>query len=344
MGVKTISVSSNDSTYFVIPGSTGSFSWDMADASDTIYGQSFSSNQTTLGTWSCDSNAYWKGYAGYVANFLKSGTSTAATGEAMSLVSGLTYKITDATKNVWDYNNTITVYDGVTDVTAQVESIDHLFGRITFLGIYTVVGSITVDVNYFPMTSVGSAREFTLTMNAETKDVTSYAVAQANGGYMEYEPGLRTVSIDASGFFSTSNTFQTILDSRAEIVIEINPDGNDLSTARGFFKTSGTGRDGDVGATSNQNVNFVLSVPADSTVVTPFKWLHESSTTLSSAVQEILNAWQNETTIYVKSLEDGTNGDKGESVITDCSLSNSVDGINEFSVSFTGTGATTSLP
>lgn len=347
MAAKIIAVSDDDVTYYTLPGSTGDLNFEGASASDTVFGASFSSTQPTLISWTASANAYYKGLAGYEANFLKTGTSTATTGEAMELVSGKTYKITAATKNVWDRTATITIYDNAVAVdAANIASIDHLFGRVTFEAAYTPTGPITADINYLPLTPVGTAREFSLTMNAESVDTTDFATAQANGGYNTFVAGLKTVSLDASGFYALSNGFKALLQAKTELVVEINPDGSNLSTARGFFKATTTGQSGDVGGNEDESITFELSVPAAgdtvyTNVVTPFKWIHETASTLSTAVQKVTNSWEGGSLLYVKYLDDGTNGNKGQSVITDCSLSTSVDGINEYSISFQGTGAPT---
>jgi len=342
---KIISTSLTDGgTYTTLPGSTGDFNYDGATASDTVFGQSFESTQPTIISTTLSANAYYKGYAGYVATFNKSGTTTAMTTEAMTLVSGKTYKITAATKNVWDHTATFTVFDNAVDHTADVISIDHLFGRVTFSGSYTVTGAVTVTGSYLPMTSVGTAREFSLTMNTEAVDTTDFATASANGGFSTFVAGLRTVSLDASGFFATANGFKTLLTGRSELVVEINPDGADLSAARGFFRATSTGQSGDVGGNEDESITFELSVPSDSDVVTPFKWLHDSSTTLNTALQNVLTAWDGQDLLYAKYLHDGTNGWKVNGVVTDCSLSGSVDGINEFSVALALSGAPVVVP
>ena len=341
---KVISTSLTDGgTYTTLPGSTGDFNYEGATAEDTTFGYSFGSTQPTLISTTLSANAYYKGYAGYVATFNKSGTSTSMTGEAMSLVSGTTYKIAAATKNVWDHTTTFTIYDGVTDITStNVTSIDHLFGRVTLTA--PPSGAVTVTGYYLPMTSVGTAREFSLTMNTEAVDTTDFATASANGGFSTFIAGLRTVSLDASGFFATGNLFKTLLTGRSELVVEINPDGADLSAARGFFRATSTGQTGDVGGNEDESITFELSVPSDSDVVTPFKWVHDSSSTLSTAIQNVLTAWDSQDLLYAKYLHDGTNGWKVNGVVTDCSLSGSVDGINEFSVALALSGAPVAVP
>jgi len=345
---KVIQVSANGSTWYTFPGSSGDLNFEGASTEDSVFGSSYKSSQSTLVGATISTNAYYKGLAGYVATFKKSGTATAMTGEAMSLVSGKTYKVTDTAKNVFSRNHAITVYDGVTDVTAQVESVDHLFGRVTFLSSYTVLGSVTIDAYYLPLASVGTARDFTLTMNAETVDTTDFATAQANGGYRTFNYGLKTVSIDASGFYNASNGFKDLVTGRNELIIEINPDGTGKSIARGFFKAMTTGQSGDNGGNEDSSITFELSVPQASTdvtadVVTPFKWLDDATTTLHDSMQVVLTAWQNADKVYMRYLPDGTTGEEVSVVITDTSLATSVDGINEFSVAAQVDGAPTSV-
>lgn len=347
MAAKLIQFSSDGSTWYTFPGSTGDLNYDGASADDTTFGASFSSTQPTLVSWTGSCNAFYKGLAGYTADFLKSGTATATTGEAMELVAGKTYKVTAATKNTISHNHAITVYDNAVAVdAANIESIDHLFGRVTFISAYTPTGPITADYYYLPLTPVGTAREFTLTMNAEAVDTTDFATAQANGGYNTFIPGLKTVSVDASGFYSLTNAFKTLVLNKDELIVEINPDGASKAVARGYFKAVTTGQSGDVGGNEDESVTFEASTPAPGTTVynsvtTPFKWIFDSSTTLSMALQLAIGAWQSGTTGHFQYLSDGVAGNKGVCVVTDCSLSTSVDGINEFSISVQGTGAPT---
>src|SRR5690606_15772420 len=123
------------------------------------------------------------------------GTSTAMNASPMELVSGKTYKITDATKNVFDYSKAITFSDTAVAIDeANIESINWLFGQVTFVDGYTPGGAITVTGFYLPMSEVSRANSFTLTQTAETIDRTDYAIARGNDGYRVFDPGLRTIS------------------------------------------------------------------------------------------------------------------------------------------------------
>lgn len=342
---KIIAVSSDDITYANLPGSSGDFSIEAEGLDDTIFGMSFSSTETGLQSWTMSTNALWKGIAGYVATIKKTGTSTPMTGEAMALVSGQEYQVVAPAKEVWDRQETFVVYDGVTDVTAEVDSYNYLFGSLTFVGTYSVVGAITVDGAYLPLAAYGKAQEFTLTQSAENVDTTDFDTAQGNNGYRTFIPGLRQVSLDLSGFFATSNGFKTLLAAREETVIEISPDGVGESMCRGFFKPMTTGQSGDVGGNETETVTFALSVPYSATEnIVPFDWNHTVASDIPEGVKTCLDAWESESLIYTKYMHDGVNGWSGECVITDFSLSSGLSAMNDFSASFQGSDAYVAVP
>ena len=348
---KSIRISTDDVTYVTLPGSQGEFSADGESIEDTILGQSFTSMDTGLTSWSVSSDAIWKGAAGYIANLMSVGTPTAATTEAMTLVSGKTYQIDDTAKEIWDRSATITVYDNAVDHTADVATIDYLFGQVTFDSTYTVTGPITIDVEYFPIAVIGCAQSYTLTMTADTIDNTCFNTAQANGGRRTYDAGLRTVSFEIQGVYSPTEDWKTEVQARTEIIIEVDPAGDGLSVARGFFKLSTQSQSGAVGALEQETLNFNLYVPTESTnpeVYVPFGWKHEAGTTLNSACRMLLDSWEQElNTYYVNYLPSGTagqsplDGASGQFVVTDASLSGDLSSMNVFQASMQGTGAFT---
>lgn len=335
---KIVNVSDDSgSTWYPIPGQAAAFQADGDQLDDSILGQTFESGLTGLITWNISGDAFYKGYSGYVADLKQSGTLTATTGEAMSQESGQIYRIDDGTKEVWDWDATLTVYDGVSDVTAQVESIDYLFGRITFAGAYTVLGAITIDVSYYPVATFGKGRSFTLTQTVNAIDTSDYQTVQANGGYKTHSAGLRTVTLDIEGIFDASDAWQTELSNRNAVLIEINADGAGLSTARGWFRLTSAGQEGNVGDNETESISFVLNV--DDSNVVPFGWFHESGSTLSTGMQVVLTAFEDQTDIDAQYLYDGTSGYEGTVVVTEASLSSSIDDMNTFSYSLTGDGA-----
>lgn len=347
MPAKTIQVSDdNGSNWYTLPGNQGELTYEGNEIEDTIFGQNFESDMTGLIGWSVDANGLYKGYAGYVAKIMKSGTPTALTDEAMSLVSGKTYQVTNSAKRCFDRATALVFEDNSTPVdSADIDSIDHLFGRVTFTSGYTVTGPITVaSGNYLPLTQLGKGKSFTLTQTANAIDTTDFATAQANSGFRTFIYGLKTVQCELQGVFDSTAALRALLAARSELVLEINPDGAGLSVARGFFRAMSTGQSGDVGELEEETVSFNLSVPDQADVVTPFKWLHASNTTLNTAIQKCLSAWAGETLIDVRYLYDGTNGRAGDAVITDLTLTGGLEAMNEFSVAFQGSGADAAVP
>lgn len=339
---KAVRVSADGVTWFTLPGSSGEFNDEAEQIDDTIFGHTFSSTQPGLITWSANAQAYYKGFAGYVASIKATGTATAMTDEPMSLVSGKTYAVADVTKNVWDYTKALTIEDNGTPVAAaDIESIDWLFGRVIFAAAYTPTGPITATGHYLPLTEVSRANSFTLTQTAETVDHTDYATARANGGYRVFQPGLRTISLELGGFYDASDAVWEILENRQEMVIEINPDGSGLSLARGVFKLVTRNQSGDVGALEEQSRTFNLSVPEGMDII--FNWVHDEDTTLSPAVRVLLDAYINATRPYVRYEPDGEDAlvHQGQAVLTDVSLSSSLDAMNEFTAAFQGSDAPT---
>ncbi len=334
-------------TWYTLPGGTGEFNDNSNQIEDTIFGQTFQSNESGLISFVANANALYKGFAGYVAKILRPGTPIVADGEAMSVESGQIYVVTDdAVKSVWDRSDVIVVQDDAADVTDEVEWVDYLFGRIKFLDSYTVLGTVTVDISYFPMVQLGKGRSFTLTQTANPIDTSDFETVQANGGYATMIPGLRTVALELGGVYDVTSGLRADLQVRTELIIEINPDGAGLSVARGFFRAITEGQPGNAGDLEVETTTFALNVPVETVIdqpaiLTPFNWVHDPLTTLTTAIQVILQSWIDQTIIDVQYLYDGTNGNKGPIMVGDVSLTGGLEVMNEFAANFVGDGAPT---
>ncbi len=339
---KVVQVSDDaETTWYTLPGGTGEFNDNADQIDDTIFGSTFSSNEAGLITFTANANALYKGFAGYVAKILRPGTPTIADGEACTLESGKIYQIDAVAKRIWDRSDTVVVYDAAVDHTADVEWIDYLFGRIKFLDAYSPGGAITVDVTYFPMIQLGKGRSFTLTQTANPIDTTDFETAQGNTGYKTFVPGLRTVALELGGVYDVSSGLRADLVARTELIIEINPDGNSLSVARGFFRAATESQSGNVGDLEVESTTFVLNVPDDPLLLLPFNWVHAPATTLSTAIQVILTAWIDQVLIDVQYLYDGVNGQKGVIMVADVSLTGGLEVMNEFAANFQGSDVPT---
>ena len=350
MAAKKIQISTDaGATWLDLPASQGGFTSEAEQVDDTILGQTFKSNDVAMQSWGISSDGIFKGFSGYLAEIKQVGTHTAFTGEACSFVSGKTWAIVDQDKSVWSRSEaTMDILDGgVSVAAADIESIDYLFGRVTFISTYTPGGAVTATGKYYPMASAGFSNTYTLTMGADAIDTSCFATAQANDGTRTYEAGLRTVSLELGGIFDASESFKAVLTARTEIIIEIDPAGDGSSIARGFFKLATVGQSGAVGALEDESLNFALTVPDETTnpeVDFPFNWKH-TSTTLSPAIQAVLASWLGELNTYeVRYLPNGAAGQtpldgiEGAIVVTDVSLSGGLSNMNTFQVELQGTG------
>ncbi len=349
MAAKKIQISNDaEITWDDLPGSEGSFSVEAEAVDDTILGQTYSSTDVGLDTWSVSSNGIFKGFSGYLAELKLAGTPTVSDGESFTQVAGQVYKIDDAAKEIWDRSDTVVVYDNAIDHTADVESIDYLFGQITFAAGYSVTEPVTADISHFAtIVALGKANAYTLTMTADAIDETDFVIAQGNSGTRIFKPGLRTVNCELTGIFDPAESYKSDVTGRTELIIEIDPAGDGSSIARGFFKALTTAQSGAVGALEEETVNFALTVPDETAgpkITLPFQWRH-TATTLNQAIQSALVSFLTELNTYdVRYMPNGAIGEspldaiKGNFIITDMSLSGGLSNMNVFVIEMTGTG------
>ena len=332
-------------TWNPLPGSEGAFNVEAEAISDTILGQSYSSAEVGLVTWSVSSDGIFKGFPGYTCDILKSGAGGSAVGEACSIVGGKTYEVDDITRSVWDRSVAIVVDDGGVDHTADVESIDYLFGRVTFKDAYTVTGAVTVDVDYFTTVVIGRANSYTLTMTADQIDESDFQTVQGNNGTRVFSPGLRTVALELGGIFDATENFKTDLTDRNELIIEVRPAGDVTTIARGFFKPASAGQSGSVGALEEETVTFNLYVPDETVnpqISYPFQWRFEN-TILNAAIQNAITSWLGELKTYeVRYMPQGAitqsplDAIEGAVIFTDISLSGGLSNMNVFNIEMVG--------
>lgn len=332
-------------TYFTLPGNTGDLKSDMGAIDDTIFGYDYGSEQPGLINWTLSANGLYKGFAGYQATIKKTGTTTAFTAEAATLVTGKTYQITDVTKRIWDRTVPVVVKDNAVTVSAaNILSIDYLYGIVVFVSGYTVTGPVTLGGSYLATAIIGCTNSYTLTQKANAIDITCMSDAQGNGGNRVFSYGLKTVQLELKGIKRTSDDFVALITGRAEVIVEINPDGAAKSVARGYFKPMSTDQSGKVGDTEDMTLTFDLSVPDNSVIPYPFQWAHAASTTLNTALKNLITAWQTALTVNLRYLEDGTTGKTGQGIVTDITLTGGLEAMNEFAATFQGTGAQVSYP
>lgn len=332
--------------WVTLPGNTADFQADADMLDDTVFGHPFKSMQPDIISWSMSSNAIYKGYSGYQAIIKKTGSATTMTDEPMNNIAALgtqVYEITDTTKRLIHVGTTVVVKDNGVDHTADVLNIDFLFGRVTFNTGYVVAGPVVITGAYLPASQICAMNKYSLSQQAEAVDETDLCVAQTNSGFRQYKMGLKTVSLELSGFYRATSAFLTALKNREHLMIEINPDGSSKSVARGFFVPKSDKQSGKVGALEEESVSFDLWVPDNALLHEPFGWVHNSTTTLNMGVRTLLEAWESGALVEARYLEDGLTGKQGSAVPTNVSLAGGLGALNEFSVQLKGSGGITNV-
>lgn len=340
MNPKSFRVSKDGTLYREVPGSSADITTDLSSADDSVFGTTFTSQQPTLATWNMSSNGFYKGFPGYKATLKRAGTPTATTGEALAVdpEDSLMYRVVDRTRSLWAYEEGVAVYDGATVVDeADIDYVDFLQGAVKFASTYTVTDDITVDVSYRSLSPICFAQSFTLTQSADTENTTDFCQAQDNGGFAVFSYQQQSVELSLEGFYSDTSGFFADLMARDQVIIEINPDGEGKSVARGYFRAANHSQSGDTGSTETESISWNLSVPEG--VRYPFSWYHAEDSSIPNAVKWVLEAWIGREELYVQYRAENSGFIKsGKVLVGDTSLSGAVEEINDFSFDFQGSG------
>ena len=142
--------------------------------------------------------------AGNSAKLYRSGTSTSMTAEATTLVTGKTYRITNAAKRMLDPSVAVTVDDGgVPIASANIQSIDYLHGIIVLDSGYTPSGAVAVDANYLPLSQIADVYTTSITTTVTMLDDTVYedtavsrkaGLKDISGSFSAYDEGATAIS------------------------------------------------------------------------------------------------------------------------------------------------------
>lgn len=338
-------------TQYTLPGNTGDWKIDLNLVVDTVFGQTFESNQPSLGNGMITANGIFKGVAGYNVTIKKGGTAVTMAAEPCSLVSGKIYQITSAAHRVISYLDSLTVQDNSVDQTANVLTVDYLTGTVTFKPAYTPTGPITVTGKYIPLAVMAKAKSFSMTQTAAVSDGSCFDDAQSNGGFRTNYPSLKKISLNVSHIFAATNAWLTTVLARDIAYVEIDLDVSNpgINVARGFFKIATDQRSGKQGDLEMEDIVMNLWVPDGSLVATPFNWYIAAGSKLNMAIQQTLNAFINGTNLTVTYMPNGNVGNTPVDALqalafpTTATLASSVEGLNEFTFSYQTTGGVLQL-
>lgn len=336
---KVVRVGLAPATLSGLAGSSAELSVETSQIDNSIFGTEFSSQLAGVSSFSLSANAWLRRTAGFKASVKRAGNPTPFTTEAFAQVgSTKTYRIVDQSKEVWDTEDLVVIFDDGTEVDAvDIAEIDPMFGRVTFAANYTVTGPITATGSFLTLADQCFANSVDLTQNAESIDISDFCNVAEEDGFVVTEYGTKTVSASLSGFYRAGNDFFEQLKARESFVLEFDFDGEGNTVARGVFTITNYSQSGDQGSVEDLSLDFQLSVPEG---YRPFSWNFTAESEASQSFKDVVNAWLRSEYLHFQYLPFGVNqqGFAGKGVIDDASLSVSVDSIAELTVSLSGSG------
>jgi hypothetical protein len=224
-----------------------------------------------------------------------SDASVADTGIALSRVgTTLWYQVTSADDYYWDKAKTITVYDGVTEVTPL--EIDYAAGAVRLSE--AASGSVTADASKFTCAVFGGFRSFSLD---ESMELIECGCFEDDGEV--YEPGAYSANGSGEGFWSSVDSYHdfnglTLLskligDAGDAISAECIVSGNDTELSievTGSKITINSATDGDGDATStNREIKDAIEADADASALVRCRYTTDyatDATTVMDAISE----------------------------------------------------------
>ncbi len=162
-------------------------------------------------------------------------SSLSFTDEAVTTSDHISYQITDTSKRIWAHDSTIVVKDnGV--VTTESYTLSRLTGTVIFSEVGTGRGPITVTGDYVLLSEIVTANSYSFSGTSEMQDITPFN----NGCSREFQPVLKTATVDLVRFFLTDSFFVNSLLNNEIKVIELYPEATGEPLRMFAFPTTDT--------------------------------------------------------------------------------------------------------
>ena len=159
-------------------------------------------------------------YSARLSSVYLTGTAASMTAEAMSLVSGATYQISNTAKRILDPSQAVAVFDGGVAISSTTYTIDYLFGKVVFDTAPT--GAVTITGYYLPRAEAAEVYGATVNIKADLADSTAFGAESrakekttkdANGSFDLRQSGQEAI---VSG-----DTVRSIIEARRVVVLDI---------------------------------------------------------------------------------------------------------------------------
>lgn len=202
--------------------------------------------------------------AGYKCLVRRAGTATATTLETLTLISGSTFQIADATKRAIDPRVAFSITNGGQTISyADITSAVWEFGEFTFASVPSA--TVLFNGSFLPMTTsaeiITEAKSFTLTESSEMLDNTVFT---STNPFRQRVYGLADASVSVEMLLNTTDmpSLATLYTQGAMCMLEINSGSSPLF--RGYGKIESLERSASVDGLVEVSLNWVLAAERES--------------------------------------------------------------------------------
>lgn len=197
--------------------------------------------------------------ASYLTKIKLSGVTTVMTQQATSNTTALplVYQIDSTARRIWDRGVSLTFFEQTGSSleaaipSSEIANVNRLFGKVTFNTSQS--GSVSVSGNYFPVSNVAGANNYSLNINRVLLEDTDFAT----NGWVSRKENLLDVIGSISRWDTLNNDFYDLINSGVPAIVDIIPGGQSLA-ARGYFLIESDVKSGDVAALEASDISFSL--------------------------------------------------------------------------------------
>lgn len=171
-------------------------------------------------------------HAGKEVTIKISGTATSMTAEATSTADNQIYQITNAAKQVLDFDTPPTVLDDGVE-TEESYTVNYLSGKITFATVDAERGPVTVTGYYLPMSTAAYANDAGHSRVAEILDISAFGDTHKNK-----MAGVKSASGSLNNLSLTDTTYIDALAAGEPLVLEfVSASGGDPTRFRALLNS-----------------------------------------------------------------------------------------------------------
>lgn len=194
--------------------------------------------------------------AAYATIIYSVGAPVVAVAEPTTDLGALQFQVTDAARRLFHPGTQVSAFLAVDGGEVGIASIDYFNGIVTLTE--APAEAIELDFAYVTKAAIGGSREYSYELGGDVLDSTSFALAQANGGFRTRAYGLHDVSVSISRNDDLSQKFVDHKMAREMVYIEVTPGGSG-ATLKGWFLLETDSHTGDLGALEGEDLTFNLA-------------------------------------------------------------------------------------